>query len=152
VEHVEGAGIVALDLVVVAVAQEQAEFAESLGDIRIAHPVDDVDDLATLPRELELILLAIFRHIVVRNETHARQANVRQHVFHRVEMRMTVGLGAARAGRGTGSEEHNKCSECASLTGRSEATNRRSEMHWQEGRTPDFYTQLRPVAHPPLRQ
>jgi hypothetical protein len=69
-----------------------------------------------------------------------------------VEMRMLVVLGVARTGRRTGSDEHNKGSECANLTGGSEATNGRGEMQWQNGRTPDFYSQLRPVAHPSCRR
>jgi hypothetical protein len=63
-------------------------------------------------------------------------------------MRMPVVLGGARAGRRTESQEHNKGSEGANLTARSEATNGRVEVQRQNGRTPEFYSQLLPVALP----
>lgn len=149
VEHVEGAGIVSLDLVVMGVTQKLAELVESFGDVLIAHSVNDGDDLASLPRELELILLAILRRrVVVGDEPQARQSNVRQHVLHCMEARMLVALGVARAGRGTDGDEHNKGSEGANRTGRSEAANRHGEMQRQNGKTPEFNSQLWPVAHP----
>jgi hypothetical protein len=51
---------------------------------------------------------------------------------------MPVVLGAARAGRGSESDERDKSSEQANPTGRSEATIGRHKTKWQNGRTPEL--------------
>ncbi|MGP8269215.1 MAG: hypothetical protein ACLQLH_04040 [Terracidiphilus sp.] len=64
---------------------------------------------------------------------------------------MPMAPGVARAGRRTGNHEHEKSSECAKMTGRSKATNGRGEIQRHYGGTPEFYSQLRPTAHPSCR-
>jgi len=124
VKDIEGAGIVALDLVIVAVAQKLAEIGESFRNIGVADSVDDVNDLAILLRQFELVFLAILRHfVVVGNGTDARQVNGRQHVTDSMEMRMPMALKCACAGIRTGSHEHHNGCESENLTGRNKATN-----------------------------
>lgn len=112
-EEIKGAGVVAYDLVVVAVAQKLAEVVESFGNIRIAYAVNDVKNFTTLAHQPELVLLAFLRYFVSGDNTHAGQAHICQQVAHRMNMRMPVVRGVARMGRWTGSHEQSAGSKCA---------------------------------------
>ena len=114
VEDVEGAWIIAFDFVVVTVTKEIAERVKRVENVRIAYPVDDVEDLATLAHQLELVLLAVIRHVLIRDRTQGGHGNVRQHASHSVWT--PVGRNVAGAGRRSESHEYTKRKECANLS------------------------------------
>jgi len=122
------------------IAQELVELVERLGNIGIAHPVDNVDHFPGLAvRHLDLVLFPIFgeRIAIIRQKSNAGQRYIQESVSEGVEPRMPVRPDIASASYRTGNADQSEKDEDRELSRGSHGA-KRKWTKGQIGRSPDL--------------